>query len=80
MLHEHAIGEFEEIIDIDDERIMVVTRGNHDFAQRHAELGLPEGHDQIASLITIREGTVVQMRDFKTKAEALVAASESNEA
>jgi metallophosphoesterase superfamily enzyme len=30
MLHEHAIGEFEEIIDIDDERIMVVTRGNHD--------------------------------------------------
>jgi hypothetical protein len=43
-------------------------------------LGLPEGHDQIASLITIREGTVVQMRDFKTKAEALVAASESNEA
>ena len=72
-LHERAIGALEEIIDIDDERIVVVTRGNRDFEQRYAEVGPPEGHDQIASLVTIREGKVVQMRDYKTKAEALAA-------
>jgi hypothetical protein len=36
-------------------------------------LGLPEGHDQIASLVTIRESKVFQIRDYKTKAEALAA-------
>ena len=72
-LHERTIGELEEIIDIDDERIVVVTRGNPDFAQRYAELGLPEGHDQIASPVTIRESKVFQIRDYKTKAEALAA-------
>jgi ketosteroid isomerase-like protein len=77
-LNERAIGELEEIIDIDDERIIVVTSGNRDFEQRHAELGLPEGHDEIASVITIREGKVVQMRDHRSKAEALAAASEES--
>ena len=75
-LQERAIGELEQIIDIDDERVVVVTRGNPDFAQRHAELGLPEGHDELASLVTIREGTVISMRDYKTKDEALAAAGE----
>jgi hypothetical protein len=78
-LHERAIDELEEIIDIDDERIVVVTRGNPDFEQRHAELGLPESHDQIASLIRIREGQVVRMRDYKTKAGALAAASAADD-
>jgi ketosteroid isomerase-like protein len=78
-LHERAIGQVEEIIDIDDERIIVVTRGNPDFEQRFAELGLPEGHDQIASLVTIREGKVVQMRDYKSKAEALAAVGEGDD-
>lgn len=78
-LNERSIGELEQIIDIDEERIVVVTKGNPDFAQRHAELGLPEGHDQIASLVTIREGKVVQMRDYKTKAEALAEAREKGD-
>jgi ketosteroid isomerase-like protein len=72
-LEERAIGDLEEIIGIDDERVLVVTRGNPDFEGRFAELSLPEGHDEIASLITIREGKVVQMRDYKTRAEALAA-------
>jgi ketosteroid isomerase-like protein len=79
LLHERAIGELEEIIDIDDERIVVVTRGNTDFEQRYTELGLPEGHDQIASLVTIRAGKVLQMRDYKTKADALAAARENGD-
>jgi ketosteroid isomerase-like protein len=78
-LHERAIGQVEEIIDIDDERIIVVTRGNPDFEQRYAELGLPEGHDQIASLVTIRDGKVVQMRDYKTKAEAVASVSKGDD-
>jgi ketosteroid isomerase-like protein len=77
-LEEGAIGEVKEIIDIDDERIMVTTSGNPDFEERYAELGLPEGHDEISSLVTIREGKVVQMRDYKTKAEALAVVSEES--
>jgi ketosteroid isomerase-like protein len=66
-LHERAIGELEEIIDIDEERIVVVTRKN------------PEGHDQIASPVTIRDSKVFQIRDDKTKAEALAAARQGSQ-
>jgi hypothetical protein len=60
-LHERAIGELDEIIDVDEERILVVT-------------------DRIACLVTIREGKVVEMRDYGTKAEAQAAASEEGNA
>jgi ketosteroid isomerase-like protein len=74
-LEQGAIGELEEIIDVGDDRIVVVTSGNPDFEERYAELGLPEGHDEISSVITIREGKVVRMRDYMTRAEALAAVS-----
>jgi ketosteroid isomerase-like protein len=73
-LEERAIGELEEIIDVDDERFVVVTRGNPDFKGSYADMGLPEGHDEIATLVTIRDGKVVQMRGYTTKDEALIAA------
>jgi ketosteroid isomerase-like protein len=59
-LHEHAIGELEEIIDVDDQRIVVLTK-------------------QIASVVTIREGKVISIRDYRTKGEALAAASDEGD-
>ena len=71
---QRAIGELLEIIDVDDEQIVVVMRRNPESERSYADSGLPEGHDQTANLVTIREGKVVSMRDYKTKAEALAAA------
>ena len=51
---QRAIGELQEIIDVDDERIVVVM-----------------GHDGSANVVTVRDGKVVTMRDYRTEAEAL---------
>jgi ketosteroid isomerase-like protein len=71
---QRAIGELREIIDVDDERIVVVMRRRADSARSYAGMEVPEGHDESANLVTIRDGKVVAMRDYRTKAEALEAA------
>jgi hypothetical protein len=78
-LDQRAIGELKEVIPIDEERIIVVIRWNPDSELTYSELGLPEGQDETANLVTIRESKVVQMRDYKTKAEALAAVSEDGD-
>jgi ketosteroid isomerase-like protein len=72
-LAERAIGQLVEIIDADEERIVVVMRRNPESKRSYAEEGLPEGHDETANLITIRNGKVVALQDYKTKADALAA-------
>src|SRR5207244_12543577 len=71
---EHAIGGLEEIIDVDEERIVVVTRRNPDSERSYEESGLPEGHDETANVVTIREGKVLAMREYRPQAEARAAA------
>jgi ketosteroid isomerase-like protein len=70
-LQERAIGELVEIIDVDEERIVVVMRRSPESRRSYAEAGLPPGHDETANLVTVRSGKVVAMQDYKTKAEAL---------
>ncbi|MFL5864512.1 MAG: nuclear transport factor 2 family protein [Solirubrobacteraceae bacterium] len=72
-LGQRAIGELVEIIDVDEERIVVVMRRNPDSERSYAEEGVPEGHDESANLVAIRDGKVVSMQDYKTKADALAA-------
>jgi hypothetical protein len=62
-------------VELDDERVVVVTRGTPISSSATPSSASPESHDQIASLISIREGQVVRMCDYKTKAGALAAAS-----
>lgn len=45
-------------------------RRRADSQRSYAEMGVPEGHDESASLVTIRDGKVVSMRDYMTKADA----------
>ena len=68
---QRAIGQLVEVIDVDDERIVVVMRRNRDSERSYADAGIPEGHDESANVVTIRDGKVVSMRDYMTKAEAL---------
>jgi hypothetical protein len=39
----------------------------------YPELGVPEGHDESANVVTIRDGKVISMQDYKSKADALAA-------
>ncbi len=70
-----AIGELVEVIDVDEERIVVVMRRNPESERSHADEGVPEGDDESANLVTIRDGKVVSMQDYRTKADALAAVS-----
>jgi ketosteroid isomerase-like protein len=79
-LGQQAIGELLEIIDVDEERIVVVMRRNPDSERSYAEEGVPEGHDESANVVTIRDSKVVSMQDYKTKADALVALSDEGTA
>ena len=78
-IEQRAIGELQEIIDVDEERIIVVMRRSPDAEPSYAEMGVPEGHDETANLLTIRGGKVVAMRDYTTKAEALAAVSDGGD-
>jgi ketosteroid isomerase-like protein len=66
-----AIGELREVSDIDDHRVLVVTKWPPGRAQ---EVGLEPGQEEIAHVVTIREGKVEAMHDYRSKAEALEAA------
>jgi ketosteroid isomerase-like protein len=73
-LQEQAVGELTEVIDVDDQRIVVVMQRNPESSRTYADEGLPDGHDETANLVTIRAGKVVAMQGYPTKTEALAAA------
>lgn len=74
---QRAIGVLVDVIDVDDERIVVVTRRRSDSERSYADMGVEEGHDEFANVVTIRDGRVISMRSHRTKAEALAAAARS---
>lgn len=73
---QRAIRDLHEVIEVDDEHIVVVMRRRPDSEVSNEDLGLPEGHDETANLVTILDGKVVAMHDYRTKAEALDAGAE----
>lgn len=73
---QHAIGELKEVSEIDDARVLVITALSPDSEVSPEVLGLAQGHDEMANVVTIRDGTVVEMLDYKTKADALKAVHE----
>lgn len=75
-MSQRAIGELREVIDLGDDRVLVVMRRHPDSEVSYADLGVPEGHDEFANVITIRDGKVVAMHDYMSKADALAAAAE----
>jgi hypothetical protein len=66
-LSQNAIGELREVADLGDGRVLVVTGIRPDSEVSPADLGLPEGQDETANVVTIREGKVVAMQDYRTR-------------
>jgi ketosteroid isomerase-like protein len=71
---QNAIGDLREVSDLGNGRVLVVLGLRPDSEITAAALGLPAGHDEIANIVTIRDGKVVAMRDYRTRAEAIEAA------
>jgi hypothetical protein len=61
------------VVDIDAERVLVVTELPRDSDVSPEELGLAPGRNEIANVITIRGAKVVAMHDYKSREEALEA-------
>ena len=70
-LGQNAIGDLREVTDLGEGRVLVVTRLGPDSEIRPQDLGLPEGHDETASVVTIRNGKVIAMQDYRSRAEAI---------
>jgi hypothetical protein len=68
---QRAIGEMREVIELDEERVLVVMGLRTDSEITPEALGLPEDHDEVANVVTFRDGKVIAMQDFRSKAEAL---------
>jgi ketosteroid isomerase-like protein len=73
-LSQNAIGDLREVSDLGGGRVLVVTGLRPDSEISPADLGLPEGHDETANIVTIRDGRVIAMHDYRTRAEAVEAA------
>jgi ketosteroid isomerase-like protein len=70
-LGQNAIGELREVTDLGSGRVLVVTRTRPDSELRPADLGLPDDHLETANVVTIRDGKVVALQDYRSQAEAL---------
>lgn len=70
---QRAIGELREVIELDDERVLVVMKRSADSEISPEDLGLAPGHDETANVVTIRDDKVVAMHDYRSRAEALAA-------
>jgi ketosteroid isomerase-like protein len=73
-LGQNSIGELREVTDLGEGRVLVVTGLRPDSEIGPEELGLPAGHDETANVVTIRDGKVVAMQDYRSRAEATEAA------
>jgi ketosteroid isomerase-like protein len=70
---QRAIGEMREVVELDDERVLVVMGLRTDSEITPEALGLPKDHDEVANVVTFRDGKVIAMQDYRSKAEALAA-------
>jgi ketosteroid isomerase-like protein len=60
-------------VELDEERVLVVMGLSMDSEITPEDLGLPEDHDEVANLVTFRDGKVIAMQDYRSRAEALAA-------
>jgi ketosteroid isomerase-like protein len=70
-LSQNAIGELREVSDLGDGRVLVVTGLPPESEVSATDLGLPEGQDETANAVTIRDGKMIAMQDYRTKGEAM---------
>lgn len=72
---QRAIGELTEVTEVaDGQVVVVVTRMRPDSELTPEDLGRSPGHVESATLVTFRDGKVVAMHAYRTRADALVAA------
>lgn len=70
---QRAIGDLEEVSEVEPGRVLVVMRMRPDSEVTPQDLGLPPGYTETANLVTFEGGKVVAMHDYRTKADALEA-------
>ncbi len=70
---QRAIGELTEVTEVTDGQVVVVMRTRPDSEVAPEDLGRSPGHIESATLVTFREGRVVAMHAYPTKADALEA-------
>ncbi|MDQ6812029.1 MAG: hypothetical protein M3Z95_09050 [Actinomycetota bacterium] len=75
---QRAIGELREVIEIDDEQVLVIIKRAANSEISNQDLGLPPDQTETAQLLTIRDGKVVLMHAYRSKADALEAARPSD--
>src|SRR5438045_7670751 len=68
-LGQNAIGELREVTDLGEDRVLIVMGLRGDAEVNATDLGLPEGHDETANLVTFRDGKVVAMQDYRSRNE-----------
>jgi hypothetical protein len=73
---QRAIGELLEVTEVHPGTVLVVTRMRPDSEIGPEDLGLAPGHLETANVVTFRDGNVIAMHDYRTKAEALAAIRE----
>ncbi len=70
---QRTIGELTEVTEVTDGQVVVVTRMRRDSEVAPEDLGRSPGHFESATLVTFRDGRVVAMHAYRTKADALEA-------
>jgi hypothetical protein len=70
-LGQNAIGDLREVTELGEGRVLVVTGLRPDSEISPKDLGLPEGHDETANVVTIRDGKVIMMQDYRSRGEAI---------
>jgi ketosteroid isomerase-like protein len=76
---QNAIGELREVTDMGEGRVLVVTGLRPDSELSATDRGLPEGHEETANITTIRDGKVVAMQAYRSRAEAIEAIREGGD-
>jgi hypothetical protein len=74
---QRAVGELVEAAEVAPDRVVVVTRMRPDSEIGPEDLGLSPEHLETANLVTFRDGKVVAMHAYRTRADAVEAAGES---
>jgi len=70
---QRAIGELTEVTEVADGQVVVVTRMRPESGLTPEDLGRSPGQVESATLVTFRDGKVVAMHAYRTKADALKA-------
>jgi ketosteroid isomerase-like protein len=71
---QRAFGELGEVFEVNEDQVLVVIERAANSEISNEDLGLPRGQDETAHLLTIRDGRVVLMPAYRSKADALEAA------